>query len=260
MFTQEVNYAYASKASDIKMQYFAKVKGKRGAEEKRQQFLEKYEQITKMRNELEKAITRNFRNIEIMHWKNSHKTRHAAWKEKMALALAEKAEMYHDEHGSSRGDYLSTIPLDYVHFHESYKPPYFDMGGEGLGLIGVERTRVYAKSCTWRPSSVTTFFLVGKNEAGTYFSHPVPTNCRTVESAVAWIWNYQQDNIIQRQGDIALIKGRGPKYPKNIPSGHDVKEDGIYHATHPTIPLPGVGKRIIVGRRAAERASNATRD
>lgn len=260
MFTQEVNYAYASKASDIKMQYFAKVKGKRGAEEKRQQFLEKYEQITKMRNELNQAITRNYRELRIMHWKNSHKQRHWDWQKKMALALAEKAEMYHDEHGSSRGEYLSTQPLDYVHSHESHKSPYFDMGGEGLGLITVQRKRVYANCCSWGPSMVSTTFLIGKNEAGTYFSHSVPMSCDTVKNAVAWIWNYQQDNIIQRQCDIALIKGKGPKIPKNLPSGHVVKEDGVYHATHPTIPLPGVGERIIVGRRAAERASNATRD
>lgn len=258
MFTYQTSTRCDDRIIQIRENYFNKVKGKKGAEAKRNTFLQKLKQITQLRKA--ETTTRNYRDREITAWKNSHKERHDIWKKTMALALAEKAEMYHDEHGSSRGDYLSTFALDYVPPHESHKAPYFDMGGEGLGLIGVERTRRYAKSCTWSPSSVTTFFLVGKNEAGTYFSHTVPTNYQTVEAAVAWIWNYQQDNIIQRQGDIALIRGKGPKIPKNLPSGHEVKDDGIYHATHPTIPLPGVGERIIVGRRAAERASNATRD
>lgn len=137
------------------------------------------------------------------------------------------------------------------------------MGGAGLGLVAVERTRVYAKASKWRPSTVTTYFLVGRNEIGTYFSHPV-TPCETVQDALSWIWNGKDMQILQRQGDIALIQGNGgPRLPRQLPWGHrvDEKRGVITHATHPDLPLPTApGERIIVARRAADRAVSASRD
>lgn len=222
----------------------ARVSGKRGAEEARDRF------FAALENLYPKRPLAAYR---------THKQRLADWKAKSAEALADLAGAFHDEHGYLPGDYLSTRGLDFVPPWESKAAPYCDGGGEGLGLVDITRTRVYAKSSKWRPSSVGTRFLVGRNEAGTYFSHPVSPNCSTVIEALQWIWNGRADRIIQRQGDVALIWGKGPKMP-GLPSGHRIEGDCIVHETHPALPMPGKGQRIIVGRRAAERASEATRD
>jgi hypothetical protein len=190
----------------------------------------------------------------------SHKSRLSHWKARQALDLAAMAGQRFDEHGSGRGDYLSTWYCDFVDRFESIKAPYHDAGGQGLALIEVSRTRVYAKSCSWGSSSAATKYFIGRNEAGTYFAHPVPASCHTVLDAVRWIWAGQADRIIARQGDIALIFGAGPKMPSVLPWGHKVEGDKIVHATHPTIPMPCKGQRIIIGRRAAARVSEATRD
>ena len=188
-----------------------------------------------------------------------HEHRLASWKVRSALSLAALAGEQYDEHGSRSGDYLTTRGIDYISPRESAPAPYCDAGDAGLGLIEIERTRVYAGH-KWRPSSVATRYLVGRNEAGTYFSHPISPNCRTVLDAVQWIWNGQAERIIQRQGDVALIAGNGgPKLPP-LPRGHKVDGDQIVHDTHSPLPCPGKGQRIIIGRRAAERASSATRD
>lgn len=189
-------------------------------------------------------------------------SRKKVWERKSAESLARKAGMRSDEHGSWSGDHHSVQGLSFVGPWESAAAPYWDMGSEGLGLVDVTRTRHYAKSSNWRPSSVSTRFLVGKNEAGTYFSHPVSLNCLTVEEAVEWIWNGKARYIIQRQGDVALIGGNGgPKMPSSLPWGHKVEGGKIVHATHPELRFPqNPGERIIVGRRAAERATSATRD
>jgi len=194
----------------------------------------------------------------------SHEVRRRAWEQGHALALAKKAGYTSDEHGTYlRGDHFSVGPLDFVPPWEAQVAPYCDLGGEGLALISVTRTRVYPKSSQWRPSSVATKFLIGRNEAGTYFAHPVSPRCNTVEAALDWIWGGKASDIIQRQGDVALIGSNGgPRMPASLPHGHVVDEAAgvIRHATHPDLPLPGKGQRIIVGRRAAERASAATRD
>jgi len=195
----------------------------------------------------------------------SHDIRHRAWEKKQILDLAEKAGQNFDEHGYSgrRGIYRETAALDFVPPWRAQAAPYCDLGGEGLALVAVTRTTVYPPSSRWRPSSATSKFLVGRNEAGTYFAHPVSPRCNSVESALDWIWGGKAADIIQRQGDIALISGNGgPRMPSSLPRGHVVDEAAgvIRHATHPDLPLPGKGQRIIVGRRAAERASAATRD
>ena len=190
-----------------------------------------------------------------------HHVRLRAWEERQALALAEKAGQHYDEHGYNRGEYRSTQHLDYVAPWDAKVVPFCDLGGEGLGLVEVSRKIVYARSCQWGPSTSATRFLVGRNEAGTYFAHPVPPTVRTVAEALDWIWGGRSKDIIQRQGDITLIAGAGPKLP-TLPLGHVVDEEAgvIRHATHPDLPLPGKGQRIIVGRRAFARTSEPTRD
>lgn len=176
----------------------------------------------------------------------------------LCLKLAANADINFDEHGSKRGmDYLKTIYVSYVPFPESLKPPYFDSGCEGLGLVMVKRKRVYRGS-KWSPKSTHTMYLVGKNECGTYFSHAVPQFIKTVYSAVQWIWRNKANKIVVRQGDIALV--RGPFRETEMPAGHKLEGDYILHSSHPAIPKPRKGERIIVGRRAIARVSEETRD
>jgi hypothetical protein len=221
----------------------SRIVGKKGAEVARDRFAAK----------LDKMYPENVRTL--------YGSRLQRWESASAEALAEKAGMTTDEHGSWRGDHISVSGLSFVGHWESAAAPYWDMGGEGLGLVSVTRTRQYAKSSNWRPSSVSTSFLVGKNEAGTYFSHPVSPNCTTVWEAMDWIWNGKSNSIIQRQGDIALIGGNGGPKMAKLPWGHKIEGDKIVHATHPDLPMPSKpGERIIVGRRASDRATSATRD
>lgn len=244
-------YRFANPAiKDAINKFESRISGKPGAEDRREKFAAALDRITTGLQDNRPPY-------------RPHDVRYRAWKTRCALDLARKAGQYFDEHGSwgsSRGDYRVTTALDFIPPWESSPAPYCDMGGEGLGLIAVERTRYYAKRSSWRPSSVTTHYLVGRNEAGTYFAHPVPTHCATVRDAVQWIWNGMADRIIQRQGDIALIWGNGgPKLPE-LPWGHRIEGNFIVHETHPPLPLPGKGQRVIVARRAAERANAATRD
>lgn len=177
-----------------------------------------------------------------------------------ALGLARMANRFFDEHGSTSGDYRTTIAIDYVPPADAKSSPYFDMGNGGLGVIEVIRKRVYARSSKWFPSTVSEFFLVGRNEAGTFFAHRVSSSCSTVKEAIAWMWNGMESRIIARQGDVALIHGNGgPRYPPNgLPLGHRVSPWGILHKTHPTIPVPGKKQRIVVAKRAAQRGDGAT--
>jgi len=247
----ETRMGKEEKVKAILEKFEARIGGKKGAEEARDRFAAI----------LEKMYIRPAVPVTATH-EQSHQYRLKDWKRKSAKYMAEKAGLQSDEHGTwGSGDHLTVYGLDYVGPWESEKAPYFDMGGEGLGLVTVTRTRVYAKNSKWRPSEVSTTFLVGRNEVGTYFSHSVSPNCSTVEEAVQWIWKNKAYQIIQRQGDIALVKGNGgPKMPAYLPGGHKVEGGYIIHPTHPALPLPGKGERVIVARRAAERASEATRD
>jgi len=191
----------------------------------------------------------------------THEQRVRQWRKRSALRLAEMAGQKFDEHGYDRGDYLTTYALDFIAPHEgSANAPYLDAGGEGLGLISICRTRIYAKSYGHAPGEASTRYLVGKNEAGTYFAHPVSKKCTTVAEAVDWIWSGYSAKLVLRQGDIALISTNGgPKIP-TLPRGHEVKGRRIMHATHPPIRLPRKGERVIVARRAYIFVSDATRD
>lgn len=185
-----------------------------------------------------------------------------------------------DEHRGfdERGDFRRSRIVSYVSADKATGAPYHDSGGLGLALVRVVRERWYSKAhhtmYGWHPSTATEMYLCGRNEAGTFFAHRVPTHCGTVLGALEWIWGGRHLDIIQRQGDIALIRGRGPKMPARLPDSHMVAEktlpDGtvatlgvVTHPTHPSLPLPGRGERIIVGRRAKARGDGAgsqTRD
>ena len=184
-----------------------------------------------------------------------------ATSQQRTLKLARLADHFFDEHGSTQGDYNTTKALDYVPPKKAELAPFMDMGGRGLGLIEITHKRVYSKSYRfygfgWAKSR----YVVGRNEAGTYFSHEVTDACDTVIQAIQWIWSDRGLEIVQRQGDIALIIGRGPKMPSNIPWGHQLEGQFIVHETHPPLPLPQKGQRVIVGRRAIAYVSHASRD
>ena len=245
---------------DLYQSFCDRIYRKRGAEEHRERFVLAAKRITALRRG----------EIGARRAKRPHDQRLRSWRMRRAVALAEGAYINWDEHGSARGEYRNTDPLDYVPAHEAKGAPYFDMGGEGIGLVSVTRKTVYAKSSKWMPSTATALFLVGKNEVGTCFAHPVasakeafPSAVQTpsVRGALEWIWQGHQDDIVQRQGDIALISGPGPKIP-DLPPGHvvDMEAGVVRHATHPDLPLPGKGQRIIVGRRAVPRVIEGTRD
>lgn len=184
------------------------------------------------------------------------------WKQQSAEALSALAGYQTDEHGVyTRGDHILVRGLDFVPPFRANVAPYMDLGGEGLGLVKVYRTRVYAKSSRWRPSSVSSLFLVGRNEAGTYFSHPVHADCSSIVKALEWMWSGHSNQIIARQGDVALVRAVGPKLPLGgLPRGHRVEGEKIVHSTHPAIPLPGKGERVITAKRFSERAARAVRD
>ena len=190
-----------------------------------------------------------------------------AWvqKNRRGLGIARMAEMFFDEHGSTRGDYRRTVVVDYVSPQITKSHPYHDHGHAGMTLITVTRTRRYARSYSYGPSTTTEQYLCGRNEAGTWYSHRVPTTITSVRSAVTWMWSGMEGRIITRQGDIALISGNGgPRIPASgLPAGHKIEGDEIRHETHPTIRIPGKHERVIVARRAAPRGDGAatqTRD
>lgn len=182
------------------------------------------------------------------------------WKKRQAEALAARVGYKTDEHGwHARGDHFQVTGLDYVPAREARGRPYLDLGGEGLGLVRVVRHRVYANSSRWYPRDVSSVFLVGRNEAGTYFGHPVPATITSVDEALDWIWGGKAKSILARQGDIAVVTGLGPKIP-SLPEHHRIEGSFIIHPSHAPLPLPSTGQRIIVGRRAVAFASSATRD
>lgn len=185
-----------------------------------------------------------------------------------------------DEHREydQRGDFRKSRIVSYVSADRAAGAPFHDSGGLGLALVRVTRERWYSRAYHnmygWHPSTSTEMYLCGRNETGTFFAHRVPTAVGSVLCALEWIWGGRHLDIIQRQGDLALIEGRGPKMPSRMPDSHTVAvktlPDGtvatlgvVTHPTHPPLPLPGKGERIIVGRRAAQRGDGAatqTRD
>ena len=187
---------------------------------------------------------------------------------RIGIGLARLAGIESDEHGAAytRGDHWGMSVLDAVDSRHSAAAPYLDSGHAGLAVIQVNRHRVYAKSSHWRPSDAASLFLVGRNEAGTYFAHALPnTFTKTysrpgVGAALAWMWSGHSRDIILRQGDIAIVRAHGQQYPARLPSGHRIDGDQIVHPTHPAIRLPGKGERVIIARRATPRVSSETRD
>ena len=241
------------KIQDYVDRYEQKIFRTKGAPEKRAR-LQRAVQYILDRNQIDRIFSVRLPRIQ-------HRYRFESWITRKGRELAKKVPTLFDEHGDFRGSTDHCAILDYISpHHGSAQAPYYDMGGEGLALVQMSRTTVYARSCQWRPSTARTVYLIGKNEAGTYFAHAVRKDVETVQAAIQWIWGGHAQNIIQRQGDIALVRGNGPKNLNKLPSGHRIEGNQIVHATHPAIPVPGIGERIIVGRRASTQVAGNSRD
>lgn len=167
-------------------------------------------------------------------------------REKLGIKIAKEIGMYYADYGSSIGNHFRTFIIDVIRPYETIKPPYHGNGKYGLILIRIERKRIYRG---WRPSYATTSFLIGKNEDGTFFEHPVSSNCTTVKEAISWIWNDKASEIIIRQGNIALCHGK--KTTLKLPDNHKIVGNYIIHPKHIHIPLPYDNETIIIGRRAS---------
>lgn len=205
---------------------------------------------------------------QVSDWRAHQQRRQEQGREWLVRRLTVGADVQFDEHRGydETGDFRKTSSLDYVSPQDACEAPYCDHGRAGMALIEVTRERWYRRSYHstygWHPSTATERYLVGRNEIGTYYAHRVSDRCDTVREAVGWIWRDQEDRIVARQGDVALITGNGgPRVPRGgLPAGHVPVEWArvILHETHPPIPMPGKGQRILVGRRAAQRGHGAT--
>jgi len=209
--------------------------------------------------------------IEVVEYreKQSEKARKKALKIELKTwrKLARGARLMADEHKSSwqNGSDDSAISCrDYVTPKKALKTPYLvvdSANNEGLALIEIERERTYSRTSEWRPSTRTSCWLVGRNEAGSYFSHAIPANsARTVAGALKWIW--KGATIIRRQGDIAVAAGRARAV--ELPWGHQIAKSDIAtraavvtHATHPDMTAPGAGEYFVVARRSTAADSSS---
>jgi len=241
-------YNPSERLLNIANQFEARIYGKKGAQEKRDRF---YSHISVV--------------PECTRAPSKEQRRHMWIRSSVCKMCANVNALNVDEHGKGyrQSDTFTVEVLDFISPWEgSARSPYFDMGGEGLAVISLNRSREYSRAYTshFGMGHASTRYLVGKNEAGTYFSHSIGKQCTTLKKALDWIWQGHAGNIIQRQGDIALINGSGPKIPSNLPRGHVVGDTSITHATHPDLPFPGKGQRIIVGRRSAEYVGRNARD
>lgn len=200
------------------------------------------------------ALRSDPRTQTALEYLESERVRVRVGRRRAAVELAARlTSLPKDEHvGYDRGDYHSVSGLDFATPSEARR--FLATPGTCLALVNVTRTRRYAKSYGHGPSTASQAYLVGQNEAGTGFAHAVPKTCSSIDDAVRWIWGCAPEALVARQGDVALVWGRGPKMPY-LPSRHEVDADAriIRHPTHPDLPLPGPGQRVIVGRRASDR-------
>lgn len=144
--------------------------------------------------------------------------------------------------------------------------------------LAVVQVRQYVKRHKgWYPSVRRNYFLIGRNEDGTAFAHPVQS--RVVHTAAAtgkniiravqrWMFKCGYEDVV-RQGDVAFVPMQRIKGELRIEKevllaeshkvvADEIRENGeaIYvlnpsstHQTHDSVKLQGWWK-IVVGRRA----------
>lgn len=187
------------------------------------------------------------------------------------LALAAEADI---RSGTIGSDTHSVDVIDIIHQPKQLEK--YHASGKYLAIVTDERTRKYANSCTWGPSTRTDVFLIGENENGNAFAHQLPNKIGTVKAAYAWIWG--EAKVEQRQGDIGLspssLKHVEGEYVDIDVVGHSrhrfigevyvngsmhVRNGFLYHTgeQHPTIYVDSTWRRIVVGRRSQIGMSSA---
>jgi hypothetical protein len=180
-------------------------------------------------------------------------------------SMVKEANCYYEKPSnvSKRGTYYWSSVIDLVLPPESYKNPYLCANDSGLALVEITKKVVYPSSSKWYPRVTQGVVLVGRNESGFAFAHPVNNSKKNIRSALSWIWNGKEGRIIARQGDIALVRGiNNRKWMDRMPAGHRISACSkfIEHASHPAIPVPGPGTTIIVAQRGKLNAFVETRD
>lgn len=179
--------------------------------------------------------------------------------------------------GYDRGDYYYLRVLDFVYKKKDLEK--YHASGDMLGVVNQTRQRVYAKSSKWSPSERKFRYLVGRNENGNAFAHPIPNHIKTLKKAIDWIWD--GNKIVDRQGDIAITPAPHLKNPpsaveddRRIIDSHRVEgeiyENGamyvrngkIYHSKgqHPEIEVGDDWMRILIARESDNDEGNATVD
>ncbi len=209
---------------------------------------------------------------EAAAWRKSHqkKIRDSRRKAKIRQAAAE-AGVYSGQFGSDEHQ----VYVGHMVWGAAAKK--LLAAGDFLAIVDEERTRTYAKSSDWRPSTRTDTFLVGRNENGNAFAHQIPNNIGSVVDALRWIW---RDNDLEaRQGDIGLtrstlkhIRGRETDIDVMGHSRHrfigEVYQNGsthvrsgfLYHTAdqHPPVYVDGSRwRRIVIARRSQIGLSSA---
>lgn len=190
--------------------------------------------------------------------------RDTGYREPPRNLAARMAQHTWDEHGGIPRD-VNVCGMDYVAPGAAREAPFFDHGGAGLAVVSLSRTTEYRGAYKGWTSTCSEAYLVGRNEVGTWFAHRIRADIQTVREALDWMWDGHADQIVRRQGDIAIIRCAGPKGLSRLPGGHTVDDatGTITHRTHPSIACPGTGERVIVARRAKQKGNGAgfgTRD
>lgn len=124
--------------------------------------------------------------------------------------FAQSTAVDQDEHGIYRSsDDISIYVIEAVNSKKDMKK--YHASGELLALVRVSRERAYSRQYTrnFGKGKRSDIYLIGQNETGTRFAHPVSDSCETLEQAINWIWD--NNKIIARHGDIAITESKTVK-------------------------------------------------
>lgn len=185
-----------------------------------------------------------------------------------------------DEHGGWEFGILeSNYNKGRIHTmnYDWYGVGYDQHDGGFLGVIQVRE--FYRRKANRFPEIRKSYFLLGQNEDGTYFAHPVESRvihnavkkgADVVEAIQSWIFGTDYSKVI-RQGDLCLIpvrsvKGEDVGTEKIIEKSHRLMADRILqngdiycinpnlvhlNGTHPTLQNLEGKYKVVVGKRAA---------
>jgi hypothetical protein len=129
---------------------------------------------------------------------------------KKVQEFAQSTAVDQDHHGIYQsGDDVYISVIEAVNTKKDLKK--YHASGELLALVKVSRERTYSKQYTrqFGKGRRSDKYLIGQNETGTRFAHPVSDSCETLEQAINWIWD--NNKIIARHGDIAITESKTVK-------------------------------------------------